>query len=85
MQVMSSESLIPYASKTTDCMLLSRHIPKLPLIFLASSSSTSISNVLQSAYPRATLSLLRARHIHVPSPVNILEEVVAKVLFIAVF
>ena len=57
----------------------SLHTPQLPLIFVLALSSPPEPSYLHSAYPRATMALLRVHKITVTSQVEVVEQLLSKV------
>jgi origin recognition complex subunit 3 len=72
-----------YAGKVSPSFVLttepSLHIPQLPLIFVLALSSPPEPSYLHSAYPRATLALLRIHGITVTSQLEVIEQLLSKV------
>lgn len=58
----------------------SLHIPQLPFVFILALSSPPEPSYLHSTYPRATLALLKIHKITVTSQVEVVEQLLSKVL-----
>lgn len=57
----------------------SLYIPQLPLLFVLALSSPPEPSYLHTAYPRATLALLRVHKITVTSQVEVVEQLLSEV------
>lgn len=71
---------LPSSVLTTNPSLC---IPQLPLIFVLALSSPPELSYLHSAYPRATLALLRINKIAVTSQMEVVEQLLSKVCPVA--
>lgn len=76
-------SICRYGNGAPHCSILtynlSVYVPQLPLIFVLALSSPLEPPYLHSAYPRATLALLRIHKITVTSQVDVVEQLLVKV------
>ena len=61
----------------------SLYIPQLPFVFVLALSSPTEPSYLHSAYPRATIALLRIHKITVTSQVEVIEQLLSKVCPVA--
>ncbi|KAJ8515138.1 hypothetical protein ONZ45_g7404 [Pleurotus djamor] len=61
--------------------ICSRHVPRLPLVFLATLTSPPSTHFIQNTYPRETLRRLRLTHATLPHGLPALEQIIVKTFF----